>query len=101
MRPIYGRYRAHLDTHVQFAPQSFGPVHGVQLGLGYIGGSLLPERRNLGGRTTVSLRVFSDFGRVGDFQPFASYYAGQDYYNIRFDRNISVIQLGLLAGAHR
>ena len=101
MRPIYGRYRAHLETHVQLPPKSFRRVQGVHVGLGYIGGSMLPERRSVGDRVTLLLRVFSDIGRVGDFQPFVSYYAGQDYYNIRFDRNISVVQLGLLAGARR
>jgi len=101
MRPIYGRYRAHLNTNIQLAPKALRPVYGVELSLGYIGGSLLPERRDVRDRTTIGLRVLLDIGKVGDFQPFASYYTGQDYYNIRFDRNISVIQIGAIAGARR
>ena len=101
MRPIYGRYRAHLDTHIQLAPKALRPVHAVELAVGYIGGSLLPDRRAVRDRFTVAAKAFSDLGKVGDFQPFVSYYAGQDYYNIRFDRNISVLQLGVLAGARR
>jgi hypothetical protein len=101
MRPIYGRYRAHLDTRLQLAPKALRPVHGVEVAVGYIGGSMLPDRRDAGDRFTVAAKAFSDFGKVGDFQPFLSYYAGQDYHNIRFDRNISVFQVGVLAGARR
>ncbi len=101
MRPIYGRYRGHLETRVQLAPKALRPVHGLSLSVGYIGGSLLPERRNVRDRTSLGLKLFTDIGKVGDFQPFVSYYTGQDYYNIRFDRNISVLQFGVLAGARR
>ena len=101
MRPIYGRYRMNLDTRVQLARKALRPVNGVQLTLGYIGGSMLPDRRDVRSRMTLGVKALSDFGRVGDFHPFVSYYTGQDYYNIRFDRNISVVQFGVLAGARR
>lgn len=96
MRPIYGRYRAHVDTHLRFTDGGWGPLDGAIISVGYIGGSLAPERRTMRSRATVAATLTSNIGDLGDFQPFVGYYAGQDPYNIRFGRSVSVLKIGMM-----
>ena len=101
MRPIYGRYRVHARTGVRLASGVVRPVRNAELSLGFISGSMLPGRRDLRSRAMLGLRLDSDVGRLGDFAPFVRYYTGQDYYNIRFDRNIAIVQVGVQSGVRR
>ena len=98
MRPTYGRYRAHIDSRFQLPSRRLGPVDGAVVSLGYIGGSLAPERRAFRHRPTVSVTFYSDVADIGEFHPFVTYYTGQDYYNIRYDRNLSTVRIGVMSG---
>jgi len=97
-RPIYGRYRARAGTRLQWPGSAFGELDGAMIETQYIAGPLAPGRRNPRSRVTLSLTAYSEISHLGDFSPFVSYYTGQDYYNIRFGRQISVLRLGLMSG---
>ncbi|HET9455065.1 MAG TPA: hypothetical protein VFO66_12335 [Gemmatimonadaceae bacterium] len=97
-RPIYGRYRAKAGTRLQWPGSALGEIDGANLQVQYLGGSLAPERRSLQSRLTLSATVYSDLKHLGDFSPFVGYYTGQDYYNIRFGRQISVLRIGMMTG---
>lgn len=97
-RPLYGRYRARAGTRLQWPGSSLGEINGAMIQAQYIGGSLAPGRRDLQGRLTLSATVYSDLKHLGDFSPFVGYYTGQDYYNIRFGRQISVLRIGMMTG---
>ena len=97
-RPIYGRYRMKAGTRLQWPGSALGEIDGAMIETQYIAGSLAPGRRHIGGRVSLGLTVYSELRHLGDFSPFVSYYAGQDYYNIRFGRQISVVRFGLMTG---
>ena len=100
VRNAYGPLRINLAGRVELL-RGVSALSGGLASLTYIVGSLGPGRRDLRSRLAFGYALFSDFGLLGDFSMFASYYTGQDYYNIRFDRNISVFRIGALAGARR
>ena len=100
VRPAYGPLRVHLDGRLELL-RGVSALSGGLASLTYIAGPLAPNRRHVRSRLAFSYTLFSDFGLLGDFSMFASYYTGQDYYNIRFDRNISTFRIGALAGARR
>ena len=100
VRPAYGPLRVHLDGRLLLL-RDVTALSGGVASLTYIAGPLAPNRRTLRSRLAFGYTLFSDFGLLGDFSMFASYYTGQDYYNIRFDRNISTFRIGALAGARR
>jgi hypothetical protein len=95
----YAPYRFHLNSHVEFV--RVRPLEGAVLSLGYLAGPTTPDRQSVLSRVVLSYTVYSGVGQLGDFALFASYYTGEDYYNIRFDRNISTFKIGALAGVHR
>jgi hypothetical protein len=103
MRPeLHSRYapiRFHLNSQVEFL--RVRPLEGAVLSLGYLAGPTTPNRRSMRSRGVLSYTVYSGVGQLGDFALFASYYTGEDYYNIRFDRNISTFKIGALAGVRR
>lgn len=101
LRPIYGPYRVHLRSRIAIPRVRVSGIEAMDLGLSYIAGPVLPDRRDALDRAVFTYTIYSDVGRVGDFLPFVSYYTGQDYYNIRFDRNISVLKVGAVAGFRR
>ena len=98
-RSIYAPVRVHLDSHVEFI--RLRPVEGSVLSLAYLMGPTTPNRRSALSRGVLSYTMYSGVGQLGDFAVFASYYTGEDYYNIRFDRNISTFKIGALAGVRR
>jgi hypothetical protein len=98
-RSIYAPVRVHVNSHVEFV--HVRPVEGSVLSLGYLMGSTTPNRRSTLSRGILSYTMYSGVGQLGDFALFASYYTGEDYYNIRFDRNISTFKIGALAGVRR
>ena len=98
MRPIYGRYRARAGTRLQWPAGALGEIDGAMVDLQYIAGPLQPGRRDLRSRLTLSTTLYSELKHLGDFSPFVSYYTGQDYYNIRFGRQISVVRVGVMTG---
>lgn len=100
VRNGYGPLRVNLAGRMELL-RGVSALSGGLVSLTYIVGSLAPDRRNLQSRLAFGYTLFSDFGLLGDFSMFASYYTGQDYYNIRFDRNISVFRIGALAGVRR
>lgn len=100
-RPIYGRYRTQLTSRFAFTQGRLKIVDGADFSLGYIAGSMLPGRRDVRSRTTLAASLYSDIAELGDFQPFVRYYTGQDYYNLRFDRNISTFMIGAVVGSAR
>jgi hypothetical protein len=95
-RPIYGRYRANFTSRFAFVPGRVRMADGADISVTYIGGSMLPDRRDIRSRTTISASLYSDLAELGDFQPFVRYYTGQDYYNVQFDRNISTFMIGVV-----
>lgn len=95
-RPIYGRYRARAGTRLQWPGSALGEIDGAMLETQYIAGPLAPGRRNVRSRLTVSATVYAELKDLGDFSPFVSYYTGQDYYNVRFGRQISVVRAGVM-----
>lgn len=97
-RSIYAPYRFHLNSHVELLRRRVRPLLGAVLSLGYLAGPTTPNRRGVRDRSVVSYTLYSGVGQLGDFALFASYYTGEDYYNIRFDRNITTFKLGALAG---
>jgi hypothetical protein len=99
-RPIYAPVRIHLNSHVEFLRRR-NPLEGAVLSLAYLAGPTTPNRRNVFSRGILSYTLYSGVGQLGDFALFASYYTGEDYYNIRFDRNISTFKIGALAGVRR
>ena len=100
VRDGYGPLRVNLAGRVELL-RRVSALSGGVASLTYIVGPLGPGRRDERSRIALGYTLFSDFGLLGDFSMFASYYTGQDYYNIRFDRNISVFRIGALAGARR
>jgi hypothetical protein len=98
-RSTYAPYRVHVNSHVEFLRMR--PVEGSVLSLAYLIGSTTPNRRSALSRGVLSYTVYGGVGQLGDFAVFASYYTGEDYYNIRFDRNISTFKIGALAGVRR
>jgi hypothetical protein len=98
-RSTYAPYRVHLNSHVQLV--HLRPVEGSVLSVAYLLGSTTPNRRSVLSRGVLSYTIYSGVGQLGDFALFASYYTGEDYYNIRFDRNISTFKIGALAGVRR
>jgi hypothetical protein len=101
IRPIYAPLRVHLTSHVELLRPRLGPLEGAVLSLGYLGGPTTPNRRSVASRGILSYTIYSGVGQLGDFALFANYYTGEDYYNIRFDRNISTFKIGALAGVRR
>jgi hypothetical protein len=99
-RSLYGRYRTQFTSRFVLS-ESFRIVDGADISVGYIGGSMLPGRRDVRSRTTVAASLYSDLAEFGDFQPFVRYYTGQDYYNLRFSRNISTFMIGAVVGSAR
>jgi hypothetical protein len=100
LRSSYGPLRLHFDGRLELL-RGVTALEGGIASLTYIAGPLASDRRNVRSRLAFGYTLFSDFGLLGDFSLFANYYTGQDYYNIRFDRNISVFKLGAMAGARR
>ena len=100
LRDSYGPLRLHLDARAQLL-RRVSALEGGVLSLTYIAGPLAPGRRNVRSRTAFGYTLYSDLGLLGDFSLFASYYTGQDYYNIRYDRNISTVRLGAMAGVRK
>jgi hypothetical protein len=100
-RSIYAPYRIHLDSHVEFLRRQIRPLEGAVLSLAYLVGPTTPNRRSVASRGILSYTLYSGVGQLGDFALFANYYTGEDYYNIRFDRNISTFKIGALAGVRR
>jgi hypothetical protein len=100
-RPIYAPFRIHLNSQVEFLRRRIRPLEGAVLSLAYLTGPTTPNRRRVLSRGVLSYTLYSGVGQLGDFALFASYYAGEDYYNIRFDRNISTFKIGALAGVRR
>jgi hypothetical protein len=98
-RSTYAPVRVHLNSHVEFL--RVRPIEGAVLSLAYLAGSTTPNRRSVLSRGVLSYTIYSGLGQLGDFALFASYYTGEDYYNIRFDRNISTFKIGALAGVRR
>jgi hypothetical protein len=100
LRPRYGPFRIHLNSHVEILRERLA-LEGAVLSLGYIAGPVLPEQRGMRRRSVLSYTIYKGVGQLGDFALFASYYTGQDYYNLRFDRSISTFKIGALAGVRR
>jgi hypothetical protein len=100
-RPTYAPFRVHLNSHVEFLRERIPPLEGAVLSLAYLAGPRAPDRRGVRSRGVLSYTLYSGVGQAGDFALFASYYTGEDYYNIRFDRNISTFKIGALAGVRR
>jgi hypothetical protein len=100
IRPGYGPLRINLAGRLELL-RGVSALSGGIASLTYIAGPLAPGRRAMRSRLAFGYTLFSDFGLLGDFSLFASYYTGQDYYNIRFDRSISTFRIGALAGARR
>lgn len=100
VRPGYGPFRIHVDSRLELV-RGVSALSGGVASLSYLAGPMLPNRRDMRSRLAFGYTLYSDLGLLGDFSLFASYYTGQDYYNIRFDRNISVFRIGALAGARR
>ena len=101
IQSIYAPYRVHLNSHVEFLKRRLRPLEGAVLSLGYLAGPTTPNRRSVLSRGVLSYTIYSGVGQLGDFALFASYYTGEDYYNIRFDRNITTFKIGALAGVRR
>jgi hypothetical protein len=99
IQSLYAPYRFHLNSQVEFIRMR--PLEGAVLSLGYLAGPTTPNRRSVLSRGVLSYTVYSGVGQLGDFALFASYYTGEDYYNLRFDRNISTFKIGALAGVRR
>jgi hypothetical protein len=100
LRTTYGPFRIHLNSHFELLKQRLA-LEGAVLSIGYIAGPVLPHQRSVRSRTVLSYSVYKGVGQLGDFALFANYYTGQDYYNLRFDRNISTFRIGALAGVRR
>jgi hypothetical protein len=97
-RPLYGRYRAHAGTTLQWPGSAVGELDGAMIQAQYLFGPMAPGRRDIHSRVTLSVTAYAESRHLGDFSPFVSAYTGQDYYNIRFGRQISVVRLGLMTG---
>jgi hypothetical protein len=97
-RDTYGRYRMRAGTRLQWPGSALGEIDGAMIETQYISGSLAPGRRDVRSRITLSANVYSELRHFGDFSPFVGYYTGQDYYNIRFGRQISVLRMGMMTG---
>jgi hypothetical protein len=100
-RFTYAPYRIHLNSYVEFLRRRMPPLEGAVLSLAYLARPTTPNRHAVRGRSELSYTVYAGVGQRGDFALFASYYTGEDYDNIRFDRNISTFKIGALAGVRR
>ena len=105
LKDIYGKVRFTADLESDFAISKERPDFFSQqksrskiissMQAGWIAGSMLTAESLDLDRLIFSWTLAYQPALFSDFALFARYYYGQDYYNINFDRTISLVQFGL------
>lgn len=106
IRNIYGNFRFNAEIESVFFIDSPNKrkesnsktgksnLSGL-LQLEIIGGQLIENEQLFSKRLIASYSLFYQPAFLGPFSIFTRVYYGQDYYNINFDRSLSVIQFGI------
>lgn len=103
---LYGKYRFNAEIESVFfidSPLKNGETNSIGgkskitglLQLEYIGGPLIENEDLFSKRLIASYSLFCQPAFLGPFSIFTRFYYGQDYYNINFNRSLSVIQFGI------
>lgn len=103
---LYGKYRFNAEIESVFfidSPHKKGEINSRGgkskitglLQLEYIGGPLIENEDLFSKRLIASYSLFYQPAFLGPFSIFTRFYYGQDYYNINFNRSLSVIQFGI------
>lgn len=105
LKDIYGKYRFSATLESDIAVSKEKPDFVSQqmsrskitssLQAGWIAGEMLNAKALDLNRLIFSWTLSYQPARFSDFALFARYYYGQDYYNINFDRTLSLLQFGL------
>lgn len=106
IRNFYGKFRFNAEIESLFFIDSpnkrkegnyrtgQSKITGL-LQLELIGGPLIESEDLFSKRFIASYSIFYQPAFLGPFSIFARLYYGQDYYNINFDKSLSVIQFGI------
>ncbi len=95
--PLRGRYGdARLDGRLVWLPSVpiAGPVR-LELGAGFLAGGVAPALDGFGRRILSGSLAWRPRG-AGDLGLLLHYYEGQDYYNVRFERRLRALRVGVV-----